>query len=149
MGVIQMKLAIQVINRESGRGSKRIIIAMIKPNTAAIKVPTTVTNSVTRKNELSIVGRTSQAKSQRQKLVLSSMSGASTEVARPATRSCEILIAHLQMWLQTQRAYARLWEPETRFLSGWVLGRVCVFRAHLAAASVVSGPRRSGYTQRG
>src|SRR5690625_2462425 len=117
-----MKFAIQVTNSESGRGSKRIMVAMIKPSTAAIKVPTTVTNSVTRKNELSIVGRTSHAKSQRQKLVLSSMSGASTEVARPATRSCEILIVHLQMWQQTQRAYARLWEPVTRLLSGWVLG---------------------------
>src|SRR5699024_6000410 len=112
-GVIRITFAIHVTNQARGRGNRRIIIAMTNPSIAAITVPTTVTTRVTLKNELSMVGRTSQAKSQRQKLVLSSMSGASTVVAKPAVSNLMFVIGHHQPSGSVQKMCAVFSEPAT------------------------------------
>src|SRR5699024_4158504 len=114
-GVIRITFAIHVTNQARGRGNSQIMIAMTNPNIAASTVPTTVTTSVTLKNELSMVGRTSQAKSQRQKLVLSSMSGVSTVVAKPAVSNCKFVIGHHQPSGSVQKVSAVLSGPATGF----------------------------------
>src|SRR5699024_2518664 len=85
-------------------------MAIISPRMAAITVPTTVTNSVTWRKDRNIVGRTSQAKSQRQKLVVSSTSG----VSRVSVAITDKVVAKLIETLQTQLRLHQARYVETR-----------------------------------
>src|SRR5699024_261211 len=95
-----MKFATQVTNHASGRGKTRIKIAIARPSTTALSVPTMVTRRVTWRKDRNISGRTSHAKSQRQKLVVSSMSGASTV---PAT----VVVSIVSIFIGTLPCYGR------------------------------------------
>src|SRR5699024_4937662 len=144
----RIKFAIQVSTQASGRGSALISMAIISPRMAAITVPTTVTNSVTWRKDRNIVGRTSQAKSQRQKLVVSSTSG----VSRVSVAIKDKVVAKLIETLQTQ---LRLHQARYCCNAGWgkvfpeglVLGPVGVLLVFQEVASTGLGRVRLGNTQ--
>src|SRR5699024_12593880 len=94
----QSRVDARVTSAASGRGRARIIRTMTSTRMAATNVPTTVTNSVTWRKDRNIVGRTSQAKSQPQKLGVSSTSG----VSRVSVAIKDKVVAKLIETLQTQ-----------------------------------------------